>query len=744
MSDTTASVSRRSRLRSSAAVLAAIPLALTALPATAVTGGTPVADADTTYAYTAQVIVGNHDRGCSAALVDTEWLLTTASCFAADPAASLTVQAGAPRTKTTAVIGRANLSGTQGAQRRVVELVPRTDRDVVLARLDRPVTNVAPAALATTAPAAGSELTFAGYGRTKTAWAPLHLHTGKYAVDAVAATSADVTGTNGTAACSGDAGGPVISGGKLVGLTSRSFQGGCFGVDETQTSTAGVIARVDDLKSWIDSKVGATPIVDFNGDGVEDITIGDPQAVVAGKSTSGVVRIVYGGGKGTAEINQDLGWVPGDSESGDYFGEVLDTVDYNEDGYTDLVTGTPSEDIGTATNAGVVDILFGGPSGLGTGTEQARHFEQGQGAGGIKASGSEAGDRMGHAVAAGRTGDGEPYLVIGVPGESLVTASGTTAAKAGMAIYLRGSINISINQDKADVPGGIEANDGIGTAIAADAHHIAIGAPNEDIGGDDAGGTVLVFSHTLHTDGHPKPLFGMDQDLDTVSGGAEVGDEFGASLDLVEYRPAGAASATDSFLVVGAPGEGLVVQDGEAERAQAGAVYTFKVTNAGSYTQTATLWQGTADDAVTGTTETGDRYGEKVDAVNIAPRDVSSGANLRVAISSPGEAIGATANAGAVTTLPLLGAVGDSDYWIQAGSIAGLPGTPGANQYVGRSIHFIGTHLYIGTPYSSPAGAAHALPWSNVSSDTKAAVTSYTPGTGGLPAAGVRFGYAVR
>ncbi len=268
-----------------------------------------MAASDTTYAYTAKITVGAHDRGCSAVLVDPEWLLTAASCFAEDPAASLAVPAGVPAKATTAVVGRSDLTGTQGAERRVVELVPRTDRDVVLARLSRPVTTVTPATFAGGAPAAGAELTFAGYGRTKTVWAPNQLHTGVYTVDSTAAASVNVTGKGGVAACMGDAGGPVLSGGTLVGLTSRSSQGGCLGTDETQTSTAGVVARVDDLAAWVAQKAGATRITDFNGDAVEDIAVGDPMATVGGDTTAGLVRVVYGGGKGTAEITQDLDWV---------------------------------------------------------------------------------------------------------------------------------------------------------------------------------------------------------------------------------------------------------------------------------------------------------------------------------------------------------------------------------------------------------------------------------------------------
>jgi V8-like Glu-specific endopeptidase len=248
------------RLAALAAALATGPLALYAAPASAVSGPASAAS-DTTYAYTAQIIVGDHHHGCSGVLVDAEWVLTAASCFADDPAGGLTVAAGAPKTAVTAVVGRTDLTGTQGAERRVVELVPRTDRDVVLARLSRPVTNVTPVALATAAPAAGEELKFAGYGRSKDEWAPLTLHTGAYAVETAAATSATVNGKDGVAACMGDSGGPVVrvtnGTAALAGLISQSYQGGCYGIDAAETRTGGIAARVDDLGSWVSSKVGA-------------------------------------------------------------------------------------------------------------------------------------------------------------------------------------------------------------------------------------------------------------------------------------------------------------------------------------------------------------------------------------------------------------------------------------------------------------------------------------------------------
>ncbi|MFF7550840.1 trypsin-like serine protease [Streptomyces canus] len=716
----------------SAALVAAVATAgaLIAAPAHAVAGD-PVAAGS--YAYTAKVSLGADDtaRACSGALVASDWILTAASCFATDVDVP-TVAAGKPALAATATVA--------GKTSAVVQLVPRTGRDLVLARLARPVTGITPVTVATTAVTAGEQLRAVGYGRTAADWLTATAHTTTFKVDAAGTDDLTITGQNG-ALCQGDTGGPLLreanGTAELVGVGSRSWQGGCLG--ETETRTGAIAARSDDLASWITATTGPAPVTDFNCDGIEDIAVSDPRATVGGNAGAGLVRVVYGGGKGTAEINQSLDWVSGSAEANDGFGEAIDTVDYDEDGCTDLVVGAPGEDLGTATDGGMVDILHGATGGLGTGTVKVTHFQQGEGAGAIAASSSESGDRMGHALAAGETAAGEPYVVIGVPGESLGTVT-----KAGMAFYLRGKINASVHQDKADVPGAAEANDGFGSSVAADANHIAVGAPNEDIGGDAASGNLAVFSHTLHADGYPKPLFGLDQDLDSVSGGAEAGDEFGKSLSLTEYRPAGATAATDSILAIGSPGEDLPV--GDSPNPDAGRVILFRITAAGAGSQLAELKQGTADDDVSGSAEPGDRMGETVTAINTAPRAVSTTATMKLAVGVPGEAVGSLAKAGAVHTFSLLGTPGANDRWLEAGDGDGIPGTPGAGQAVGSSLHFTGSRLYVGMPNGpSTYGALHALPLSNVTAGgTVAAATTYQPGTGGLPAAGSRFGYAAR
>ncbi|MEU7406400.1 trypsin-like serine protease [Streptomyces sp. NPDC044948] len=733
---------RSSRLAALAATLFAGPVVLTATPANAVTGPA-VPDSSTTYSFAAQLTVGDHDRGCSGVLVDAEWLLTAASCFAENPAESLAVPAGKPALTTTATIGRAGLAGTGGAVRTVVELVPRTDRDAVLARLNRPVTNVAPVALAGAAPATGEELTLAGYGRTQTEWAPLNLHTGAFSVDAADATTATVTGKDGVAACMGDTGGPLVrtvnGAAQLAALGSRSYQAGCLGIDAAETRTGGVVTRVDDLGSWVASKAGANRITDFNCDGVEDVAVADPMATVGGDAKAGLVRVVYGGGKGTAEITQDLDWVPGGSEGNDQFGTALATVDYDEDGCTDLVVGTPRENLGEAVDTGMVDVLHGGRGGLGTSATKATHFEQGTGNGTLAASASETGDLMGDALAAGTTAAGEPFIAIGTPGEKL-----GTVAKAGQVYYVRGGTNVGVHQDRLDVPGAVETNDGFGAVLAADANHLAIGTPNENIAGDDAAGMVAVFSHALNSEKRPTPLFGLDQDLDTVSGGAEKGDRFGAALALAPYRPSGSATADESLLAVGSPGEALNVNG--VSKAEAGNVLVFRVTASGTYSQTNGIWSGTADDDVSGTAEAGDHFGAALTAVNTAPRAVSTVATMKLAVGIPDEAIGSTASAGAVHVFSMLGSPGANDKWIESGDGDGIPGAPGANQRLGSSLHFTGSHLYVGMPYGpTSTGAMYALPMSNVTlGEPNAEPTVYQPGQGGLPAVGTTFGYVAR
>jgi hypothetical protein len=219
-------------------------------PASAVTGGSLVGAGQ--WSFIAKVNVGEAGA-CTGAMVGPQWVVTASSCFAVD---GQPVTTGAPRLATTVTVGRADLAGAEGRTVPAVRVVPHPTRDVALVKLALRLTDIAPIALSTTAPAAGQPLRIAGYGRTATEWVPDRLRAAAALVDAVAGASFTWNETTGAevTACQGDAGGPVfrVSGSQpeLVGVNVTAGQGGCLTVPDGNARGA-TAARVDDLRTWI-------------------------------------------------------------------------------------------------------------------------------------------------------------------------------------------------------------------------------------------------------------------------------------------------------------------------------------------------------------------------------------------------------------------------------------------------------------------------------------------------------------
>ncbi len=214
-----------------AATLAAAVIAaglLAAVPAAAVPGGN-AANAG----FAAKITTDG--RACSGALVEPALVLTAASCFPENPPATpVSVTVGSHVAKVTAVL-------------------PRTDRDVALVRLDTTITDVTPLKLSAAegVPGASEQLTLAGWGRTAAEWVPNEAHSGTFTVATSSVTMLSLAGPND--ACKGDAGAPVVrADGTLAAVAGKSWQHGCFGETETRQGTTA--ARADDLSGWIRSE----------------------------------------------------------------------------------------------------------------------------------------------------------------------------------------------------------------------------------------------------------------------------------------------------------------------------------------------------------------------------------------------------------------------------------------------------------------------------------------------------------
>ncbi|GAA0798647.1 hypothetical protein Sya03_49070 [Spirilliplanes yamanashiensis] len=261
--------------------------------ALAVAQGRPATDADG-LRYLTRVDIGAGRAACTGVLLSPWWVATAKSCFGA----------GAPAAGSAVTV--------DGRRFTVDRLTPHPDRDLTLARLDRPALGVPVATVATTPPAPGDELTVAGYGRTADTWVPTGAHTATFQVGAVAAGTLDIAPADGAGAlCRGDAGGPALRGTQVVALHSTSWQGGCLGTPATETRRGTVGTRLDDLGPWLRQHAAAPA--------VQQLTLTGTRV---GVLTGGFDAVVKEGGLSTAWVREHVN-VTQVALSGDRIGVLL-------------------------------------------------------------------------------------------------------------------------------------------------------------------------------------------------------------------------------------------------------------------------------------------------------------------------------------------------------------------------------------------------------------------------------------
>ncbi|WP_190009685.1 trypsin-like serine protease, partial [Streptomyces anulatus] len=265
-------MTKRSHFLWATSAVAAFAAVLTTAPANALVG-TPTT---TGLNFVAKINVGDK-TSCTGSLVAEQWVLTAASCFTGAGISTT----GKPALPTKVTVGRSDLTQTGGSVQSALALVPHAERDLVLVRLSERITGpaITPVPLASTPAADGEQLTKAGFGRTRTEWVPTKLHAGTFTVASRTDTTVNLNGSDTATVCQGDAGGPALrtvdGSPQLVSVTSRSWQGGCLGVDPAETRTGAVDTRVDDLAGWVKEVVAREKVTpaDIDGDGKDDLVL---------------------------------------------------------------------------------------------------------------------------------------------------------------------------------------------------------------------------------------------------------------------------------------------------------------------------------------------------------------------------------------------------------------------------------------------------------------------------------------
>ncbi|MGI3779698.1 MAG: FG-GAP-like repeat-containing protein [Janthinobacterium lividum] len=141
----------------------------------------------------------------------------------------------------------------------------------------------------------------------------------------------------------------------------------------------------------------------------------------------------------TSRLTQATVGVPGVDEQNDAFGASLALGDLDQDGYADLMIGSPGESLGSRHDAGRVTLVYGGANGYRTSGN--RSYDQNTP--GVPGT-AEKNDRFGTAVAlSDHDGDGHLDLTVGAPGENGSGAI-TTLEGSGRGFTTKGARTLTL------------------------------------------------------------------------------------------------------------------------------------------------------------------------------------------------------------------------------------------------------------------------------------------------------------
>lgn len=365
-------------------------------------------------------------------------------------------------------------------------------------------------------------------------------------------------------------------------------------------------------------------------------------------------------------------------------------LDVDGDGLIDSPVGTPSEDVGGATDAGSVTILRGGAGGKVVGAKAVTITQEQIG------QKSRRGDNMGASLAVLHWNPGTDMcadLAIGIPGKDggrgivvvvLGSASGLDLSKR--VVLRQGANGAADTAEPGDRFG--QSMDAGGTAPTGTDLALVVGVPGEDIGSVVDAGAVMTFPLQLSV---PAPVFSragvlVRQGAGGISDTPERGDAFGS---VVSFGGAGFGQV----MAIGVPGEDI------AGKRDAGAVHQM---DSGGTTQTAFVHQDAP--GVGGTGQAGDRFGS---AISWVPSCLGALMPPILAVGVPGKDIGGATDAGAVVLHEVEESPVRNRIHFQGGA-GGLGEVLEAGDRVGAALATTGSELLIGVPSEDIGAQADA------------------------------------
>ena len=193
---------------------------------------------------------------CSGSLIAPQWIITAGHCF---HDINHVPVSGPPPYTMIVTLGTVDLATSPGEVRQVVHVQQSPVNDIALAKLDSPVTDIAPLVVQPKAPKVGEPLEIAGWGATSDA-NPVPstvLNTGQVAVGSIAAITIGVHGvfpSPFTSACLFDSGAPYFQpvGTHTGFLVSVESDGPSCPHDQLETTS-----RTDIIFNWIYQQIAA-------------------------------------------------------------------------------------------------------------------------------------------------------------------------------------------------------------------------------------------------------------------------------------------------------------------------------------------------------------------------------------------------------------------------------------------------------------------------------------------------------